>query len=228
MLLCIGNERGDGSIVIPSFVIKGGDGMSYLLKGLLIGLIFGMPVGAVGTMTVQRTLKYGFRAGFITGLGSSIADCLYACVGVFGLTFISDFLLKYQRFINILGGTFVAVIGLRLLIGKEKQSAVQKQVNGGMKMFLSSFTVGITNPAVILTFLFAFSYFEIADTEIFTGILLVVGVFIGTCIWWGSLSAAVSLIKKKTENYSLCHMNKIFGTILTAFGAAVFIKTFLP
>ena len=137
-------------------------------------------------------------------------------------------MLKYQRFINILGGTFVAVIGLRLLIGKEKQSAVQKQVNGGMKMFLSSFTVGITNPAVILTFLFAFSYFEIADTEIFTGILLVVGVFIGACIWWGSLSAAVSLIKKKTENYSLCHMNKIFGTILTAFGAAVFIKTFLP
>lgn len=179
-------------------------------------------------MTVQRTFKHGFRAGLVTGLGSSIADCLYACVGVFGLTFISDFLLKYQAVINILGGTFVTVMGLRLLIGKEKHSIAQKQVNGGIKMFLSSFTVGITNPAAILTFLFAFSYFEIADTEKLTGILLVIGVFIGTYIWWGSLSAAVSLIKKKTEKYTLRYMNKIFGVILIAFGAAVFIKTLLP
>ncbi len=202
--------------------------MSYFLKGILIGLIFGMPVGAVGTMTVQRTFKHGFRAGLVTGLGSSVADCLYACVGVFGLTFIANFLLKYQLVINSLGGTFVIVMGLRLLFGKEKPIAEQEQTQHGIRMFLSSFVVGITNPAAILTFLFAFSYFEIADAEIFTGILLVVGVFIGTYFWWSSLSAAVSLIKKKTENYSLRHMNKIFGVILTTFGAAVFIKTFLP
>ncbi len=178
-------------------------------------------------MAVQRTFKHGFCAGLVTGLGSSVADCLYACIGVFGLTFISDFLLKYQVVINILGSTFVTVMGLRLLLGKEKQATAQKQVNSDMKMFLSSFAVGITNPAAILTFLFAFSYFEIADTGSFTGVLLVAGVFIGTYIWWGSLSAVVSLIKNKTEHYSLRHMNKIFGVVLTAFGAAVFIKTLL-
>ena len=178
-------------------------------------------------MAVQRTFKHGFCAGLVTGLGSSVADCLYACIGVFGLTFISDFLLKYQVVINILGSTFVTVMGLRLLLGKEKQATAQKQVNSDMKMFLSSFAVGITNPAAILTFLFAFSYFEIADTGSFTGVLLAAGVFIGTYIWWGSLSAVVSLIKNKTEHYSLRHMNKIFGVILTAFGAAVFIKTLL-
>lgn len=202
--------------------------MSYFIKGIIIGLIFGMPIGAVGTMTVQRSFRYGFCAGLVTGLGSSVADCLYASVGVFGLTFISDFLLKYQVVINILGGMFVIVMGLRLLIGKEKQIVAQKQVNGGIKMFLSSFVVGITNPAAILTFLFAFSYFEITDAEIFMGVFLVIGVFIGTYIWWGSLTAAVCLVRKKTENYSIGHMNKIFGTILTIFGIAVFIKIFLP
>ena len=30
----------------------------FLLKGLLIGLIFGLPVGAVGTLTLQRTINY--------------------------------------------------------------------------------------------------------------------------------------------------------------------------
>lgn len=63
--------------------------VSYLIKGILIGLLFGMPVGAVGAMTVQRTIAHGTKAGLLTGSGSSAADCLYACVGAFGLTLIS-------------------------------------------------------------------------------------------------------------------------------------------
>ena len=65
-------------------------------KGILIGLIFGVPVGAVGAMTVQRTWEHGIKAGLLTGMGSSIADCIYAAIGAFGLTIISDFLLQYQ------------------------------------------------------------------------------------------------------------------------------------
>lgn len=130
---------------------------SYLIKGILIGLIFGMPIGAVGTMTIQRTFHYGFQAGLLTGLGSSVADCLYACVGVFGLTFISDFLLRYQTMIHILGGTFVLIMGIRRISGGKKISIPQITTVYGIKMFLSSFVVGITNPAAVLTFLFAFS-----------------------------------------------------------------------
>ena len=55
---------------------------NYLIRGLLIGLIFGVPAGAIGTLTIQRTLRGGFWAGLITGLGSSAADLLYACAGV--------------------------------------------------------------------------------------------------------------------------------------------------
>lgn len=59
---------------------------SYLLKGICIGLLFGLPVGAVGALTVQRTLAHGPRMGILTGLGSSVADCFYAVVGAFGWT----------------------------------------------------------------------------------------------------------------------------------------------
>lgn len=58
--------------------------MEYLLKGILIGLLFGLPVGAVGALTVQRTWRLGVKAGLLTGLGSSVADCFYACVGALG------------------------------------------------------------------------------------------------------------------------------------------------
>jgi threonine/homoserine/homoserine lactone efflux protein len=199
---------------------------SFLLRGILIGLLFGIPVGAVGTMTIQRTFAGGLKDGLMTGLGSSVADCLYAIVGAFGLTVISDFLLRYQTIINTLGGTLVLVMGIRLFLRKTEATPVQKPVAGGVRMFLSSFAVGITNPAVILTFLFAFSYFGITGyAGISQGIQLVLGVFIGTYIWWGTLSAFVCFIKRKTKNHTFRYMNRIFGIILILFGTSVFIKT---
>lgn len=200
--------------------------MECLFKGILIGLMFGVPIGAVGAMTVQRTLERGLGAGLLTGLGSSVADCLYACVGVFGLTFISDFLLKYQTIITIIGGVFVLIMGISQLVKKPVENVPQKSAEGA-KMFLSSFTVGITNPAAILTFLFAFTYFGIAELSgTLNGILLVAGVFIGTYIWWGALSGAVCLIKRKTGKRGLPYMNKIFGVILILIAVVIFAKTF--
>ena len=35
--------------------------MENLLRGALIGLLFGLPVGAVGALTVQRTWNLGVR-----------------------------------------------------------------------------------------------------------------------------------------------------------------------
>lgn len=199
---------------------------SYLLRGILIGLLFGLPVGAVGTMTVQRTWNFGFRAGLLTGLGSSAADCLYAVVGAFGLTLISDFLLRHQQIINILGGTLILFMGIRLILKKGETAAAQVKALSGMKLFLSSFAVGITNPAAILTFLFAFSYFGISGaTGPRDGISLVCGVFIGTYIWWGTISAATCAVRMKTEKRGFFCMNQVFGTVLALFGTVVFLRT---
>lgn len=201
---------------------------SYLMRGFLIGLLFGLPVGAVGTMTVQRSWSFGFRAGLLTGLGSSMADCLYAIIGAFGLTLISDFLFQYQTVINVLGGGIILMMGIRLILKKEEAVMKQKKAVGNVKMFLSSFAVGITNPAAILTFLFAFTYFGVSGvTGALDGALLVSGVFLGTTLWWTALSGAACAIKKKIGSRSLHYMNKTFGAILTAFGAAVFLRMFL-
>ena len=35
---------------------------AFLVRGMLIGLLFGVPAGAVGAMTVQRTWNYGIKA----------------------------------------------------------------------------------------------------------------------------------------------------------------------
>lgn len=199
---------------------------SVLLKGFLIGLLFGIPVGAVGALTVHRTLERGAWAGIVTGLGSSAADCLYACIGAFGLTLISDFLLNHQTAINIIGGSLILVMGVTMLIKKKKAVNVQTGTADNTKLFLSSFAVGITNPAAILTFLFAFSYFGIAGKmDVSGGIQLVFGVLLGTLLWWCVLVAAASFLKKKKGESGFKHMNKVFGVVLLLFGTVVFVRT---
>lgn len=55
----------------------------YICKGLLIGLIFGVPAGAIGALTIGRTLEKGVAAGFLTGIGKS-DDCALIHGGVCG------------------------------------------------------------------------------------------------------------------------------------------------
>lgn len=201
--------------------------MDYLLRGILIGFLFGLPVGAVGALTVQRTFSHGAKAGLLTGLGSSMADCFYACVGAFGLTLISDFLLRYQMVINTLGGGLILLLGIRLLLRRKEPEKQNAEITGLFKMLLTSFAVGITNPAAVLTFLFAFSYFGISgDAGWVQGFALVCGVFIGTYLWWGALTGLATIVKKKAKRFRFRQFHLIFGGILCLFGLAVFLRTF--
>lgn len=162
--------------------------MEELLKGILIGLLFGLPVGAVGALTVQRTLRYGVKSGLLTGLGSSAADCFYACVGAFGFTMISDLLLRYQLIITVLGGGLILYMGIRLFLRREGPAGQREEAHSFAKLFLSSFVIGITNPAAILTFLFSFSYFEIQASAAGLRGLFLVGAYSWAPISGGSPS----------------------------------------
>lgn len=92
----------------------------YFWKGLLIGLIFGVPAGAIGALTIGRTLEKGFAAGFLTGMGSSAADLIYSCVGVFGITVVSDFLSARQTMLQVTGGILILLLGFGILRKKEQ------------------------------------------------------------------------------------------------------------
>ncbi len=198
-----------------------------LIRGMIIGILFGIPAGAVGVMTIQRTISYGTKAGLLTGLGSSAADCLYTCMAAFGLTFLSDILLKYQKGITVAGSIFILYMGA-VLIGKKEKQEVQEGKLSLSGMFFSSFVVGITNPAAILTFLFAFSWMGIGEQAGgFQGIGLVCGVFTGTYLWWGMLTGLTCFLKRRAGKLEVQKINRIFGGMLVALGAVIFVNALL-
>lgn len=202
------------------------DSILILFRGILIGLIFGTPVGAIGMLAIQRTLQDGIKAGLLTGLGSSTADCIYAAVGAFGITIVSDFIEKYQIYINIIGGCILFVFGIRMMQKKMKEIKEEREISK-VKIFLSSFLIGITNPVAFFGFLFAFSYFHLGDNLGLIGaVFLVIGVFVGTFFWWLILSDIVYRFREKAVRHEGV-INRISGGLLIAFGVVIFIRSVL-
>lgn len=119
-----------------------------------------------------------------------------------------------------------------ILIGLlRRKKEVPSQETGrtsGAGLFLSSFAIGITNPAAILTFLFAFSWLGVSGGLAFgEGLLLVLGVFCGTYLWWGVLTLAASMARKKAAAIDPARMNRIFGFILCLLGAGICFRCFV-
>lgn len=119
-------------------------------------------------------------------------------------------------------------MGARLLIKDNIGLDIVQGKCNRIKMFFSSFVVGITNPATILTFVFAFSWFGItADINTKNGIYLVTGVFVGTALWWFVVASIGTLLKNKIDKNLIIKTNKGFATTITIFGLVVFIRTFI-
>ena len=53
------------------------DLLELILKGIIIGIIASAPMGPVGILCIQRTLKKGRWYGFVTGIGAAFSDIGY-------------------------------------------------------------------------------------------------------------------------------------------------------
>ncbi|MCH5272461.1 MAG: LysE family transporter [Lachnospiraceae bacterium] len=193
--------------------------VEYFFKGLLIALVFGVPAGAIGALTIRRTLEKGFLAGLVTGAGSSAADLFYSCVGVFGITIISDFLTEQQVIIRIIGGTLILVLGIAILRKKELSVVPQDSKGTLVYYFLSAFTTAILNPATVLSFMVAFAAFGIGGgLAAGQGLALISGILTGTLCWWSALSGVAAYFRKKVTDYIYKWLNRILGCFMLLFG----------
>lgn len=198
---------------------------NFLLKGLLVGLVFGVPAGAIGALTIQRALSRGFWAGLLTGLGSSAADVLYACVGVFGLTAISDILLRWQTPISLIGGAVIVGMGAVIFRSKARESRTTPDKAGLGGCFLSAFAIAITNPVTILSFLAAFATMGIGEVSTpGHGVQLASGILLGTGCWWCLLSGGAAKFRGRMTQKLYQNLNRILGVLLMAFGICMALR----
>lgn len=197
------------------------------LRGVLLGLSIAAPVGPIGVLCIRRTLAEGQWRGFITGMGAATADATYGAVAAFGLTAITAFLLRQQIWVHVIGGVLLAYIGIRTMLSPPATSAAQVR-GGGANAFLSTLLLTLTNPATILSFIaiFAGTGLITAATEWWAAALLVLGVFVGSGLWWLLLSTVISIFRERFDGRALRWVNRISGLLLLVFAAFALLSLF--
>jgi threonine/homoserine/homoserine lactone efflux protein len=204
--------------------------LPFFFQGVVIGLSIAAPVGPVGILRIRRTLANGRFMGFLTGFGAATADAVYGSIAAFGLTIISMLLINFQNYLRLGGGIFLFFLGLRFFFTKPTNNNGQSGEATYFSAYVSAFFLTITNPLTILSFTGVFAGLCIVtntDNETINAILMVIGVFVGSTLWWVLLSSASSILKNRLTPKGLLWVNRISGIIILGFGLAAFVSLVL-
>jgi threonine/homoserine/homoserine lactone efflux protein len=194
--------------------------ISFLIQGIIIGFSIAAPVGPIGVLCMRRTLAEGAVCGFVSGLGAATADAMYGSIAGLGLTFISHALLAQHTWIRLFGGLFLCWLGVSTFLAEpsEGEDIVTERSLAGA--FASTLFLTLTNPMTILSFGAIFAGLGVGNTrgDYYGAGLLVLGVFLGSALWWFFLSGTVGLVRSRFTPRSLRWVNRIAGGIIAVFG----------
>lgn len=202
--------------------------MLYLfLKGIIIGFAVAAPVGPIGILCIHRSLHESHKAGFITGCGAATADGLCTIIAAFGLTFISNFFLIHQIWIRLIGGVFLLYLGTKILFSPISTSADRGilQKKNLLSAYLTTLLLTLFNPMTILSFIAIFAGLGSIQASYIGAGLMVMGVTLGSLMWWLLLSSSVSIFfRKRINKNKLKWINHFSGIIILIFGISALIS----
>ena len=207
-------------------------GISFLIKGLLIGLSIAAPLGPIGILCINRTFTEGPRMGFICGLGAAAADALYALAGAVALSVIGQWIIDDRTALRVIGGIFLVYLGARTfmrpaIVVPAAARSPTLLPPGAHAAFMSTFLLTLANPVTMLSFAAVFAGLGVAPVGTVPGMIqgadsaaaaLVLGVFLGSALWWLTLSSVIGRLRHYIGARTLAVINRVCGTVLTAFG----------
>jgi threonine/homoserine/homoserine lactone efflux protein len=186
-------------------------------RGFLIGISIAAPVGPIGILCIRRTLAEGKLKGFLSGMGAASADVVYGGIAAFGITVITNVLVKNAFWLQLTGGCFLLYLGIKTFLEKPADHEPSIKQSGYFGAYISTFFLTITNPITILSFAAIFA------GTMFTGntaspLVTVIGVFTGSASWWLALSLGVGMLRERLTQFHMMWINRISGAIITIFG----------
>jgi threonine/homoserine/homoserine lactone efflux protein len=115
-------------------------------------------------------------------------------------------------------------LGFRTFTAKLQDKSVAVTHVTLLKDFLSTFFLTLTNPLTILSYLAIFAGVGIMQGAAQSGGWLVVGVLLGSGLWWVLLSEGVTLFRKRVSDSVMVWINRIAGMLIAGFGLAALIS----
>ena len=159
-----------------------------ILKAFIIGICASAPLGPVAILVLQKSICYGHKAGFTTGLGASLVDTAYAIISIFAWAFAQNFINTYESIIFLIGGPVIAFLGYSMAFKdpfRKMEPGDSVTRGASIKDFLQAVATTISNPGAILVMfaLFAFFQVDVSDRS-FRIYPIILAVAAGSIAYW--------------------------------------------
>ena len=196
--------------------------MVFFIKGILLGFSIAAPVGPIGVLCIRRTLAHGMGNGFMSGLGAATADAIYGFIAVLGISAVAVFLLDYQIYLRFFGGLFLLYLGYTTFKSLPSEVAASGSGEGFLGAYTSTLFLTIANPMTIMSFAAIFAGLGVGTLgeDSMSAASLVLGVFIGSLLWWFLLSGIVNFFRHNFDQKRLRVVNRLSGMVIIGFGIA--------
>ena len=179
-------------------------------------MIASAPMGPVGVLCVQRTLKKGRWYGFVTGIGAAASDIIYAGITGFGMAFVMDFVNDAQNrfYLQIVGSLMLMAFGWYTYRTDPTRKMHQSGQEKGTLTYnlVTAFFVTLSNPLIVFLFMALYAQFAFVlpghPFEMVVGFASIVG---GALLWWGGLTWLVDKISSRFDEFGIRLINQFIG-----------------
>lgn len=195
-----------------------------MLKGFLVGICASAPIGPIAILVVQKSLSKGHKAGFVSGLGASVVDTMYAFIAIFALAFAQNLIEKHQNLILLAGGIVLAVLGVSMAFSDpfRKMKTIDDSTVSP-KDFGQAVAMGLSNPMAIFVMFTLFAFFGLADNAPHNWSVspIILSVSLGSVTYWFSISWLLSRFRKSFKMRTILWISRITGAIIVIIGIAL-------
>ena len=195
-----------------------------ILKGFAVGMCASAPIGPIAILVVQKSLSKGHKAGFISGLGASVVDTLYAFVAIFALAFAQKFIEDHQNAILLAGGVVLAIVGLTMAFSDPfRKMKDDGESSVSPKDFGQAVAMGLSNPMAIFVMFTLFAFFGLANDAPHNWSVtpIILSVSAGSVVYWFSISWMLSRFRKNFRMRTILWISRITGAIIVIIGIAL-------
>ena len=195
-----------------------------MLKGFLVGMCASAPIGPIAILVVQKSLSKGHKAGFVSGLGASVVDTLYASIAIFALAFAQKFIDEHQNMILLAGGAVLIAVGISMAFSNPfRKLKADGESSVSPKDFGQAVALGLSNPMAIFIMFTLFAFFGLADDAPHTWKVtpIILAVSAGSVTYWFSMSWLLSRFRGNFRMRTILWISRITGALIVIIGIAL-------
>lgn len=195
-----------------------------MLKGFLVGICASAPIGPIAILVVQKSLSKGHKSGFVSGLGASVVDTLYASIAIFALAFAQKFIDDYRNMILIVGGAVLIIVGISMAFSDPfRKMRADHEPGVSPKDFGQAVAMGLSNPMAIFVMFTLFAFFGLANDAPHNWSVapIILSVSLGSVTYWFSISWLLSRFRGNFRMRTILWISRITGAIVVIIGIAL-------